>query len=1351
MKRVERLVVVLLSWMSITSATAQQLEGFEYGTAAAPDGTEWQSPERLAYNKMQPRACFTSFATADEARHVLPEYSSRRQSLDGTWKFHFAKTPDERPADFFREDYDCSVWDDVIVPSNWNIAGLQPDGTQRYGTPIYVNQPVIFYHEVKKDDWRKGIMRTPPTSWTTYEYRNEVGSYRRTFNIPKDWKGQQVVVEFDGVDSFFYLWVNGRYVGFSKNSRDAARFDITAFARQGENSISVEVYRSNDGSLLEAQDMFRLPGIFRSVSVYARPTTHIQDLRTVALWDGTQATLTIASPLSHGDKAGKGYHVEYKLYRNRLYSDDNEYVGDVVSPATLSQVRPWTAEEPNVYVLVAELKDKRGRTLEAISTQIGFRTVEIRDTEASDDEFHLAGRYFYVNGRPLKLKGVNRHETNPERGHAITRRQMEEEVMMMKRANINHVRTSHYSCDPYFYYLCNKYGIWLEAEANVESHEYYYGEASLSHPAEWRAAHVARMMELAHARVNDPSIVIWSLGNEAGPGDNFVASYRALKAFDTTRPVQYERNNDIVDMGSNQYPSVSWVREAVKGTMGIKYPFHISEYAHSMGNAVGNLKDYWQAIESSNFFCGGAIWDWIDQALYNYTPDGHRYMAYGGDFGDTPNDGQFVMNGIVFADMQPKPQYYEVKKVYQNVAVSWADSLQGTLDIFNKNYYTDSLTAYDCHYRLLADGQLLREGTVDVGSVAPRQRRTVTIPGLRPGELDDGHEYFVDIEFRLRHDMPWAKAGFVQADEQLQLLASEATAAQQADRTTGRQEGKIRVETTAEGIMVTTDDGAFEAVFSNADGSISSLRYGGRQVFADGGGPRLDAFRAWVNNDNWAYQSWYANGLHNLRHKATRQLTLENADGSVSVVYTIRSQAPNGARLEGGDRNWKRLVELTEKPFGADDFAFGQEVVYTVWPTGAIRLEAAITSSNPQLVLPRLGYAMRLPAMLDRFSYYGRGPHDNYPDRRSSQHIGIYSSTVADECDPFPKPQDMGNHQDTRWCMLTDSEGRGLRVDGQEPMAVSVLPWSAAELAMANHPHELPQSSGCWLHIDKAVTGLGGNSCGQGAPLDHDRVKATPTLFSFTITPSTLHPTNLKSRSSAEGRLQGKNAQRSSLNSPPSPLLITRDAEGMVSITSTKGSDDIWYTLPPTSKQAKSPRHMPYTGPFSLREGGNVVAYEKPRDGKQQVVTFSRSFERIDRVPVSVSFASSVESGEGDASHLVDGNPETYWHTMWSVTVASYPHWVDFDCGSVKTLKGFSYLPRQGSANGRIKDYRIQLSVDGQSWGEPISEGTFADGQQEQRVIFSSPQRARYLRFTALSSLDGQDFASAAEFSVLEE
>ena len=1316
--------------------------GYLFGQAAAPTGNEWQAPGELGYNKLPARALFSSFSSVDEARKVLPEYAKDYLSLDGEWRFHFSKNPDERPKDFFTRGYDDSRWDRLQVPVSWNMAGIQKDGTLKYGVPIYVNQWVIFKYNIEPGDWKKGVMREPPKNYTTYEYRNEVGSFRRSFDIPATWDGKEVYLNFDGVDSFFYLWINGRYVGFSKNSRNTARFDISPYINKGKNEIAVEVYRSSDGSFLEAQDMFRLPGIFRNVSVTATPKVHVADVKAIPAYTDGKGTVNLNTTLQNlTAKTAKDLHIRWSLYKNRLFADDNELVATfedakakttcnskgqaaIRQTLTVDNVAAWTAEAPNVYVVVGELMQGK-KVLETISFQTGFRTVEIKDTPASQDEFGLAGRYYYINGKPVKLKGVNRHDTNPLTGKVISREQMEHEIMLMKRANINHIRTSHYPNDPYFYYLCNKYGIYLESEANIESHEYFYGKASLSHVPEFQAAHVDRVMTMAHQLVNNPSIVIWSLGNEAGPGHNFVVAYDSLKAYDASRPVQYERNNDIVDMGSNQYPSIAWTRDAVKGRMGIKYPFHISEYAHSMGNAVGNLVDYWEAMESTNFFMGGAIWDWIDQSMYNYTKEGKRYLAYGGDFGDTPNDGQFVMNGIIFGDEQPKPQYYEVKKVYQYIGTTWKDAKTATLDVFNKNYYTDDLSGYAMSYVLTADGVAVKKGELDLGSVPARTHKAITITGLNEG-LDPNKEYLLHIVYRLKEDMPWAKAGYIQAEEQLPV---QVAAARPAITTAG----KVNMSAVKDNKIVLSGK-AFTTTFDLTKGTIYNLQYDGKTIIPDGCGPELNAFRAWVNNDNWAYEGWYANGLNNLQHKCTSYTTHANANGSVSVVCNVESQAPYSYRLEGGNANWKKLIENKEKPFGKDDFRFTTQVVYTIFPDGSIESESAITSNKPNLTLAKLGYTVRLPKALRLLNYYGRGTVDNYPDRKTGQMIGIYEQQdVEDEFVAFPKPQDTGNHQDTRWLSLAGNGGQdalyGALFVAKDKMSFSALPWSDNTIAMANHPHELPQSDYTYLHLDMAITGLGGNSCGQGGPLQRDRVMATPHTFGYMIRPMNSVETN-DLVSNANVSLNGA-----------TPLTIVRDAEGNVTINANGAKGDIFYRLNGSKKAVK------YTGPVSLREGGTISAWTKENNW----LVASQSFSRIESIPLSVVFASSQESGEGDASHLTDGDPSTYWHTMYSVTVANHPHWVDFDCGGVKTIKGFTYLPRQDSNNGNIKKYSIQVSNDGKTWGKAVAEGEFENNRKEKTVLLTTPVKARFVRLTALSEQSGQDFATGAEFKVLEK
>ena len=1327
--------------LSIQSFADQPLEGFTYGSVNAPTGKEWESPENLALNKEQPHAYFFPFQHLDNARKVLPENSKYWQSLDGDWKFHWAPDPDSRPKDFYQTEYDVSSWDAIPVPSSWNIYGIQKDGSQKYGTPIYVNQPVIFQHSVKVDDWRGGVMRTPPANWTTYKDRNEVGSFRRDFEIPQDWDGREVFISFDGVDSFFYLWINGQYVGFSKNSRNTANFNITPYLQKGKNTVAAEVYRSSDGSFLEAQDMFRLPGIFRTVALYSVPKVHFRDLVATPDLDATytDGSLTVNAEIRNLDKkAIKDYKVYYSLYANKLYSDENTLVDGFLSPVidkiapnetgsvqTVLKVKApnkWSAEFPYRYTLVAELKDKKNRTVEMVSTIVGFRKVEIKDTPASEDEFGLAGRYYYVNGKTVKLKGVNRHESNPGVGHAITREMMEKEIMLMKRANINHVRNSHYPDDPYWYFLCNKYGIYLEDEANIESHEYYYGAASLSHPVEWKNAHVARVMEMVRANVNNPSIVIWSLGNEAGPGKNFVAAYDALKKFDASRPVQYERNNDIVDMGSNQYPSIGWVRGAVQGKYDIKYPFHISEYAHSMGNACGNLIDYWEAMESTNFFCGGAIWDWVDQSMYNYDPKtGVRYLAYGGDFGDTPNDGQFVMNGIVFGDLEPKPQYYEVKKVYQHIGVKAIDTEKGVFEIFNKYYFKNLAEDYQLVYSLYEDGKPIMTGKPMDINVAPRQRTQITLP-YDHASLKRDAEYFMKLQFILKDQRPWAAKGFPMAEEQ--ILIKEATDRPSISEVTAnaaKLDGFVLDKDTKRILIKGTD---FEAIFDPQTGSIYSLKYGNETVIADGNGPKLDALRAFTNNDNWFYAPWFEHGLHNLIHKATEYKVLNKGNGTLVLSFTVESQAPNAARIKGGTSSGKNSIEeLTDRKFGSNDFKFVTNQIWTVYPDGSIELQSSITSNRSSLVLPRLGYVMKVPQQYSNFTYYGRGPIDNYADRKSGQLIEQYTNSVAGEFVNFPKPQDMGNHEDVRWCALTNQAGNGAVFIATDRLSASALQYSALDLILASHPYQLPKAGDTYLHLDCAVTGLGGNSCGQGGPLVHDRVFANQHSMGFIIRPAGKELSGVANVAPA-GDL---------------PLSITRTPAGMVELTSAKKDAVICYSIDGSKKVQE------YTEPVPMRNGGTIKAWYK--DSKD--ISSTMKFEKIESIQTQVVYASSQESGEGDASHLTDGDPNTIWHTMYSVTVAKYPHWVDLDAGEVKEIKGFTYLPRQNGGNGNIKDYSIQVSMDGKEWGEPVNKGTFARDSKEKRVLFDKPVKARYIRFTALSEQNGQDFASGAEITIL--
>ena len=1283
------------------------LGGYFYQQQTAPTGWEWQSPDSVAVNKQQPHAWFFSFRNIDEARKVLPENSSYWKSLDGMWKFHWAPNPDERPKDFFRTDYDVSKWDDIKVPMNWNMAGLQRDGKNKYGDPLYSNQRVIFQHSWQPmNDWKGGVMRTPPKDWMTYRNRNEVGSYRRTFSVPADWKGQEIYLNFDGVDSFFYLYINGKYVGFSKNSRNLAEFNITPYLnKEGEeNTVAVEVYRHSDGSFLESQDMFRLPGIFRTVALTAKPQVQVRDFKAIPDLDETysNAKLHITAQLQNlSKKAIKGYTIQYSLYANRLYSDENTLLSGVTASAKLAgklnakgeieleatldaanKVNLWSAEAPHRYTLVGELKDGKGRTVQTFSTFVGFRKVEIKETPAEKDEFGLAGRYYYLNGQPIKLKGVNRHENNVKAGHTVSREQMEHEIFLMKRGNINHVRNCHYPDAPYWYYLCDKYGIYLEDEANIESHEYYYGKQSLSHVPEFRNAHIARNMEMVHATVNHPSVVIWSLGNEAGPGKTFVDCYNAIKAYDTSRPVQYERNNDIVDMGSNQYPSIAWVQGAVQGKYKLKYPFHISEYAHSMGNACGNLIDYWDAIESTNFFMGGAIWDWVDQALDKQDPaTGKTYWAYGGDFGkdNKPNDGMFCMNGIMRPDLTPKAQYFEVKKVYQNVGVKAIDMKQGQIEIFNKNYF-EPLKNYQIVWSLYKDGVCVKKNQPLQGAkniVGPREKGIYTLP-YDYASLDANSEYFVTVQFLLGKDMPWAKKGYVQMEEQLRVKGADVAAPSIAVVTKTGKAMKYQLDKAAKRANITGEN--FQVAFDLNTGAIYSLKYGNQIIIKDGNGPQLDAYRAPTDNDAGIgyHNAWFKNGLYDLQHVVKSWTCTPNKkDGTYKLDFTVESQGKEGCDVNYGNRDRDPEscynFEKNKRALTDTDLKFTSRQIYTIYKDGSIEMQSAIGANRSKVILPRIGYSMVLPSELNQYDYYGRGPLNNYNDRKTSQFIGWYHSPVAEQGIMLPKPQAQGNREEVRWCAVTNSQQQGVVFISDSTMSASALPWSQQELTLAAHPYQLPKSSGTHLHLDAKVTGLGGASCGQGGPLTPDQVRSTPTTFGFIIRP----------------------AVKSEL-----PNLVK------VSATGRKMVKDIMQQMKQNQQN---------TG-------------------------------------LQIVFASSQEPDEGDASYLVDGDPSTIWHTMYSITLAKYPHWVDFDAGKQKVIKGFTYLARQdGSLNGCIKDYEIYVSNDNKNWGEPVAKGSFEKTAKLQKVMFGKPVKARYVRLRALNEQSGQDYASGAEFTLVTE
>ncbi|HRU19708.1 MAG TPA: glycoside hydrolase family 2 TIM barrel-domain containing protein, partial [Kiritimatiellia bacterium] len=975
------------------------------------DAREWENEQVNAVNREPARAA--GFPLADARAALTPEEPQTpfRVSLNGMWRYQWSGSPDDRPAGFHEPEFDDARWFTLDVPSCVEMRG--------FGIPIYTN--VKYPHA-----------RTPPKIGTAY---NPVSAYRTRFTVPETWAGRPVFVRFDGVYSAFYLWVNGQYVGYSEDSKLPAEFNLTRYLKPGGNVMAVEVYRWSDGSYLEDQDMFRFSGIYRDVSLFSPPTAELRDFFVIAQPDADcrTAVLRVTSRArALGGRAvaatvrGELYDAENKPVeaalpetRLTLPADGTDVQAHVESP--VGKERPprlWSAEDPYLYTLVLTLEGDDG-SRDIRSCKVGFRRVDIRE-----------GKLLF-NGRAIKFKGVNRHETSPENGRTISREDMLRDILLFKRHNIDTVRTAHYPDHYYWYQLCDRYGIYVVAEANVESHGMGYGKESLSHVPSWEKAHVERNVNHVENYKNHPSVVMWSLGNEAGPGKNFKAAYDAVKARDATRPVHYERANDIVDVDSHMYPTVEWLYERGKNTA---KPFFLCEYAHAMGNALGNFKEYWEAFYSSESLSGGCIWDWIDQAVWKETdrvgPDGRRlrYLAYGGDFDDQPNDGNFVCNGVIGPTREITPKLIEVKRVHQNLVVTAENAAAGRVEVWNRFGFTNA-RVFDMRWSLACDGREIAAGRVDAPDVPPLSRRTVSVPVPKVTPRS-GAEYFYRVSFHLREKTAWAETGHEIAASQLAFTPPQA-APSPSPAARGPVPG-VRVRESRR--AVTVSGRRFEAVFSRASGTLASLVYDGRTVICDRAGithgPRLNTFRAFVDNDNqfgkWLRAEYMDSGLSQMSHHA-RPLQVERVDDA-----TV-------------------LVRATVEACGFKSGRFTHEAEYRITGDGAITVRNRITPAGSLPPLPRMGVRMMLDGALERMAYYGRGPWENYVDRNTGSDIGYYTGTVTEQYVPYVRPQECGGKSDVRWAAFLDRNGRGIHFTFPQPLFVTALHYTSEDLEGARH------------------------------------------------------------------------------------------------------------------------------------------------------------------------------------------------------------------------------------------------------------------------------------------------------------
>ncbi|SKB33996.1 glycoside hydrolase family 2 TIM barrel-domain containing protein [Alkalitalea saponilacus] len=1000
---------------------------------------DWENQHVFDINKEKPRASFYSFPLLDQALTFNREESPYFKLLNGTWKFNWVPKPGDRPRDFFMESYDVSGWDEIEVPSNWELNG--------YGVPIYVSAGFGFTNDPQ-----------PPK---IPHDNNPVGSYRKDFNIPDDWSNRQVFIHLGAVTSAMYIWVNGQKVGYSQDSKLPAEFDITPYIRSGSNTLALEVYRWCDGSYIEDQDFWRLSGIERDVYLYSTPKFRIRDFffKTELKNDFRDAEVKVEVDLRNHLRSTERGSVEIKLIdgdqvalktTGQVRSNGNDDT-QIVLEGFLQNIRLWNAEEPELYTLAVTLKDRRGRELESLAVKVGFREVKI------------AGGQLLINGKAVLLKGVNRHDHDPFTGHVISEESMIQDILLMKQNNINAVRTSHYPNDTRFYELCDKYGLYVVDEANIESHGMGYGERSLAKDTTWMAAHIDRTRRMVERDKNHASVIIWSLGNEAGNGSNFEATYDWIVARDLSRPVQYEqaatgRNTDIV---TPMYARID--RLVGHGTSIQDRPLILCEYAHAMGNSVGNLRDYWDVIEKYENLQGGFIWDWVDQGLAKYSDDGTLYWAYGGDFGPegTPSSSNFCMNGLVRPDRSPNPSLHEVKHVYQYVKIEPVPFTSNQIKIEN-NYDFASLARFDFRWEVRSNGKTKLSGVISAPHIKAGEKSQYVLP-LENLNIIPGEEYFVVIRKVLNQDWGILSKEHELAAFQLEIpnTAGEKYYPSYESLNFQRASGEFRYS---------GDD--FEIAFNQNTGELSSWISNGLELIDNG--PKPNFWRA-PNDNDYGYQmpqllDIWRHAADSARVVRVESSSVQNGKASVTVEYALNRDAG------------------------------GCELTYTIYGSGDLIVRMRFKPGKNDLpVLPRLGMMMSLPGRFNNLTWYGRGPWENYPDRKTSAFIDLYHSTVADQLEWYPAPQENGYRADVRWLKLTDDDGNGFLIEGEELIGFSALNFTPEDFTLPGrgqiHTIDLNPRDEVYLNIDHKVMGVGGDTSWGARP--HAKYSIMPRNYEY--------------------------------------------------------------------------------------------------------------------------------------------------------------------------------------------------------------------------------------------------------------
>ncbi|MCI6309794.1 MAG: DUF4981 domain-containing protein [Prevotella sp.] len=1022
-----------------------------------PTFTEWHDLQVNEVNRLKLHTNYFAYENETLALAGQMDKSANFISLHGAWKFNWVKDADKRPTDFYKTDLDDSAWKTMNIPANWEMNG--------FGVPEYVNTGFA---------WRGHFDQKPPAVPVK---DNNVGSYRRIINIPDSWDGKQVIAHFGSVTSNIYLYVNGQYVGYAEDAKVAAEFDITPYLKKGDNLIAFQTFRWCDGSWCEDQDFWRLSGVARDSYLYARDAA-------------VQLTnIKITPDLQNGYEDGvvqiyaevKGQPViEYKLLNHNgieIIKSDANFKKRVNGTAqfTIKNVKKWSAEDPYLYTLVATVKDQRGNIVEVVPQKVGFRKVEIVNSQ------------LLVNGKPVLIKGADRHEMDPDGGYVVSRERMIQDIKIMKRLNINAVRTCHYPDDPVWYDLCDEYGLYVTAEANQESHGFGYGNDAEAKKPEFAKQILERNQHNVEMYFNHPSVIVWSLGNETVNGDNFIAAYKWIKEQDKSRPVQFEqagRTGENTDIFCPMYYSHDGCDKYSKDDKFTR-PLIQCEYNHTMGNSSGGLKEYWDMVRKYPKFQGGYIWDFVDQALHRnpvkpmsvkdnltYAQYNKIKYTYGGDYNDyDPSDNNFNCNGVIGPDRQLNPHAYEVAYEYQNIWAEAVDLQAGKISVYNEHFFRN-LANYQLVWTLLQDGKAVQNGTVDKLDVAPQQKTTLTLPYQIPAE----GEVLLNIEFRLKKAEPLMEAGQMVAYRQLEVRTANAAAAVVA-------EGKLKVENKKKETEIKVLNDFIDIEFYKATGLLKEYEVNGVDLLGEGGTLKPNFWRAVTDNDMGAqlqkkFRVWRAPALNLQTITASKVKVGKNVNAVVKAVYDM------------------------------PDVKAALTITYTIAPDGTMGVEQTMDATEGEKVsdMFRFGMLMQLPFQMDNSTFYGRGPIENYIDRKGSQNVGIYTQTAEEQFFPYIRPQETGTKSDIRWWQQTDKAGKGFRITSGNLFSASALHYSIDDLddgeeKEQRHSYEVPQSKYTELCIDKEQFGVGGENSWGAWPLPQHRLGYADKTFSFVISP----------------------------------------------------------------------------------------------------------------------------------------------------------------------------------------------------------------------------------------------------------